>query len=520
MRALAGLALVVAVGTAASRAAADVSLPTLLSDHAVLQRGRPIPVWGRADPGEKVIVTLAGKSASAEAGGDGRWRVVLPALEAGGPFEMTVEGRNRLVVKDLLVGEVWVCSGQSNMSMTVAQSKDAEQEQRDADHPGIRLLTVPLLAATEPQEDFAGAWAACAPATVPRFSAVAYYFGREVHRQAKVPVGLIHCSWGGTVAEAWTPEEKVAAEPALRPLWDRWQKASKEYDPKEAEAKYRKAHEKWRKEAEEDRRAGRKPPPEPPLPPDPRRNRDCPGALFRGMVAPLLPFPVRGVAWYQGESNAARAYQYRNLFPLLIRSWREAFGDPAMPFYFVQIANFAPGGKEAPSGGDSAWAELREAQAMVLRLLTGTGMAVAIDVGEAGNIHPRNKQEVGRRLALWALHEVHGLPLECSGPLYRGMKVEEGRVRIEFGHGDGLRTTDGKEPAGFAVAGTDRKFFPARARMDGDAVVVWLPGISHPAAVRYAWADAPEAVNLVNVAGLPASPFRTDDFPGVTKGKE
>ena len=511
------LALAASLAAAAGPVLGDVSLPSVFSDHAVLQRDAPLPVFGRADPGEAVTVTLAGLRAEARADASGRWSATLPALGAGGPHELVVEGRNRLVVKDVLVGEVWIGSGQSNMWWPVNASRDAEAEKKAAALPSIRLYTVPVLASDAEVEDARGAWVVASPETVGGFSAVAWYFGRDLHRELRVPVGLVHSSVGGTVAEAWTPEEAVAREPALRPLWDRWQKAVKEYDPREAEAKYRRAREKWKREAEEDRRAGRRPPPEPALPPDPRRNRGYPGSLYRGMIAPLRGCAVRGVVWYQGESNAGRAYQYRTLFPLLIRSWRGEFGRPEMPFLFVQIAGF---GKVAPSGGPSAWAELREAQLLTLRCVPGTGMAVAIDVGDPADIHPKDKQTVGRRLALWALATAYGRKVECSGPLYRTMESEGGKLRLEFDHADGLRTSDGMEPGGFAVSGADGRFVPARARVEGGALLVWAPGIERPAAVRYAWADSPDAANLVNGAGLPASPFRTDDRPGATVGKE
>jgi sialate O-acetylesterase len=502
---------------AAAPALADVSLPPILSEHAVLQAGRPVPVWGRADPGERVRVSARGRTAEAVAGPDGRWTATLPALDAGGPFDLVVEGRNRLVVPDVLAGEVWIASGQSNMAMAVAQCRDAEAEKAAADLAGIRFFTVPALASPDPVEEASGAWVVCSPAAVGAFSGAAYFFAREVHREAKVPVGILHASWGGTACEPWTPEEAVAAEPALKGLMDRWRKAIREYDPEEEEARYRKALERWKREAEEDRRAGRTPPRAPALPPHPRRNPQCPGSLWRGMVEPLLPYAVRGAIWYQGESNAGRAHQYRTLFPLMIRSWREARGDPGMPFLFVQLANF---GRVAPSGGPSPWAELREAQLLALRSVPGTGMAVAVDVGDPADIHPKDKQAVGRRLALWALAMVHGREVEPSGPLFREAKAEGARLRLLFDHAAGLRTADGREPAGFAVAGPDGRFRPGRARVDGETVLVSDPAGGRPAAVRYAWADAPDAANLVNGAGLPASPFRTDAWKGVTEGKE
>ncbi len=503
----------------AAGADAEVTLPAVFSDHMVLQRDKPVPVRGFAKPHERVQVSIAGATATAVADGAGRFVAALPALPAGGPHDLVVRGSNTVTVSDVLIGEVWLCSGQSNMAMTVAGCRDAEAEKAAADFPRIRMFTVKRATAATPQQDVEGAWAVCSPQTVGGFSAVGYFFGREIHRELDVPVGLVHTSVGGTVAEAWTPEEAIAAEPALTVLDRRWRDRIAKFDPKAAEAEYRKARAKWEKEAAEDRRHGRKPPAEPKPPADPRADITCPGSLWRGMVDPLVPYGLRGFIWYQGESNAGRAKQYRTLFPTLIRAWRTRWDDPGLPFYFVQLANY---GKVAPSGGPSAWAELREAQTETLWSVPNTGMAVTIDIGEPADIHPKNKQEVGRRLALWALAGEYGRgrSIARSGPLFSELRVEGPEAVVSFHHAAGLRTSDGAPPAGFAVAGRDFVFVPAQARIDGDTVRVSSPAVPHPTAVRYAWADAPDAANLVNGAGLPASPFRTDDRPGVTDGKE
>lgn len=513
---IAALALAATLSLPAAAAADGVSLSPLFSDHAVVQAGISLPVWGRADPGEEVAVSLAGKTVRGRAAADGRWRVVFDPLPAGGPFDLVAEGGTRAVAKDVLVGEVWVASGQSNMAMAVSAANGAAAEAAAAKFPSIRMFTQAWAPRADPAADAQGSWAVCSPETVGAFSAAAYFFAREVHRSLGIPVGIVHTSVGGTPAEAWTPRDALAAEPSLRPMLERWDRAARDYDPARAEAEHRRDMERWRKQAEEAKRKGKPVPPEPAPPQDPRASPWAPGALWNGMVAPLVPLAARGAIWYQGESNAGKAYQYRTLFPRMIRAWREARGDPQWPFLFVQLAGF---GRVAPSGGPSAWAELREAQLMAFRDLPATGMAVAIDIGDPGDIHPKDKQEVGRRLALWALARTYGKNVPCSGPLFVDAKAEGERIRISFESALGLRTADGTELAGFAVSGADGKFFPAKARIDGDTVLVWAPDGGRPSAVRYAWADAPAAANLVNGAGLPASPFRTDSFKGVTEGK-
>jgi sialate O-acetylesterase len=503
----------------ADGARAAVELAPVFRDHAVVQRDRPLAVFGTAAPGEAVTVTLAGKRAAATTAADGRWTVTLEALPAGGPFELVAQGSSRSAASDVMVGEVWLCSGQSNMAMTVAGVRDAEAEAAAADLPGLRMFTVPVRAAGDAAVDVAGAWLVSGPTTAPGFSAVAYFFGREVHKALGVPVGLVVSSVGGTVAEAWTPAEAVAREPGLAPMWARAQKAVAGFDRAAAEAKWKKAWRKWREEADSDARAGRKPPPEPGLPNDPRAGLGYPGSLWNGMVAPLVGLSLRGCLWYQGESNAPRAAQYRVLLPTLVAAWRRAFGRDDLPFHVVQLAAF---GRVTPSGVDSPWAELREAQALVARDVPHVGLAVTIDIGEAADIHPKNKQDVGRRLALLALARDYARPgVVCDGPSFASQRVDHGKVIVQFDHaGGGLATADGREPSGFAVASAKGEFFPARARLDGTTVVVWSPAVPHPAAVRYAWADCPDAATLVGPTGLPAVPFRTDDRPLVTAGKD
>ncbi len=500
-------------------AVVEVRLASVFGSHAVLQRDQPLKVWGFARAGEEVTVTLAGRTARATTAPDGRFEVGLEALAAGGPYELVASGSTRAVATDVLVGEVWLCSGQSNMAMTVGGVRDADAEAAAATFPALRAFTSAVVGAGDPEADVRGAWVVASPETVKGFSAVAYFFGRELHRTLGVPVGLVVSSVGGTVAEAWTPPAAVEHEPALQGLWDRWASARKGFDRAAAEAKREKALRKWRAEVESDKRAGRTPPPEPAPVGDPRANVSCPGSLWNGMVAPFVPLSMRGVIWYQGESNAPRAEQYRVLFPTLIRAWRAAWGREDLPFHFVQLANF---GKVEPSGVASPWAELREAQALTLRDVPHTGMAVTIDIGEPADIHPKNKQEVGRRLALWALARDYGkADVVCAGPVLKEQRVEDGRLVLTFENaGAGLSTSDGAEPAGFSIASAKGAFVPAKAKIEGDHVVVWTSHVPHPAAVRYAWADAPDGATLTGPTGLPAGPFRTDERPLVTAGKD
>ncbi|GBC98831.1 hypothetical protein HRbin17_01347 [bacterium HR17] len=481
----------------------QVRLPALFTDHAVVQRDAPIRLWGTAAPNETVTVTLAGRTATTTADSGGRWQVTLPPLPAGGPFELSVKGQqNEIVVRDVLVGEVWVASGQSNMEWPVALAMNAEQEIAHATDPQIRLFQVPHRVADVPQEEVEGAWQVCAPETVKTFSAVAYFFARELRRHVRVPVGIIQSTWGGTPAEAWTSRSALESDPQLRPLLDRWQKVLADYP--EAQKRYEEQVRRWQEEAEKAKAEGKPVPPRPHPPLGPGHPH-APSGLFNGMIAPLTKFVLRGVIWYQGESNVGRAAEYRRLFPTMITDWRKVWGLGDLPFLFVQLANFlAP----KPEPSESAWAELREAQTFALKL-PNTGMATAVDIGDANDIHPRNKQEVGRRLALVARALVYGEHVVYSGPVYERMQVEGNKVRLFFRHVDGGLVCKGEKLTGFAIAGPNGKFVWAEAVIDGDTVVVWSPQVAQPAAVRYAWADNPE-VSLYNREGLPAVPFRTD----------
>jgi sialate O-acetylesterase len=623
-------------------------LHAMFTDNMVLQRGVAAPVWGWTEPGRRVTVALNGIRVQAVADDSGRWTARLGPLPAGGPYTMIVTGPRSATLSNVMVGDVWLCSGQSNMQMALAKVSNGPAEVARADYPQIRLFTVPMRTAFEPEATSEGRWLVCSPRSVSatEFSAVAYFFGQKLHAELKVPIGLINASWSGTVAEAWASaealktiadfradvaevEQAVAdrkrglddfevrreawwrrndpgsaalpgwADPALDDsgwktmnLPGYWEEAGlpgfdgivwfrKELNlpgdwpgkdlvlhlgpiddadttwvngtrvgGKDAWGTARvykvphgllragrnvvavRVHDKagpggfsgsseqlklepaggsqgrtislagaWRYRASTPR-AG--------LTPLPRRLDDDPNVatvLFNGMIAPLIPYAIKGAIWYQGESNVGRALQYRTLLPTLIRDWRSRFGSGEFPFLIVQLANFLP---TRPEPGESAWAELREAQWLTTKAVPRTALAVAIDLGETGDIHPRNKQEVGRRLALGALAVAYGRPVEFSGPTFRALRVEGNTARLSFGHlGGGLVARGGGPLQGFAVAGADKQFVWAEAVIDGDEVVVSSPRVARPAAVRYAWADNP-VCNLANKAGLPAVPFRTD----------
>lgn len=496
-------------------AQADVRLPALISDNMVLLQDSPANVWGWADPQEKVTVAFAGKTAEAVADADGKWSVKLEGLAPSAEGEMKISGKNQLAVKNVAVGEVWVGSGQSNMEWRVSSSTNAEQEIAAANFPKIRMFTVQRAPKATPQADCQGKWEVCTPSTVGGFSAVAYFFGRNLHQSLQVPIGLIHSSWGGTPAEFWTPTDVLSVDQDFQGFFQGWETAKANY-PK-AKANHEKAVEAWKIAAETAKTAGQ---PIPRQPNEPRGGTDfgSPGCLYNGMIAPLLPYTIRGAIWYQGESNAGNAQLYRKLFPTMITSWRQRWNVGEFPFLFVQLANF--NARKVPPTGqpeDSNWAALREAQLMTLNL-KNTGMAVAIDIGEADDIHPRNKQDVGRRLGLAAQATVYYKEVEFSGPLFTSAQEEDGKMRLSFRHAEGLKAADGGKLKGFAIAGEDRKFVWAEAEIQGDHVVLQSPQVPKPVAVRYAWADNPEC-NLVNAASLPASPFRSDDWPqqpGVT----
>lgn len=495
-----------------AQAHADVSLPAFFSDNMVLQRNKAIPVWGQSEANEVVTVELDTQKVVTTADASGTWMLHLAPIKAGGPHTLTVRGTNTIAFKNVLIGDVWICSGQSNMQWTVQRSNNAEKEIATAQHPNIRLFTVKRETAQTPLQDVSGNWQVCDSTSVANFSAVGYFFGHHLNKSLDVPIGLINSSWGGTPVEAWTSLPALQATTDYPTLDERWQKRIAAYP--EAHQKYEMELEDWRVASDSLKALGQQAPRRPRVPHGPNHPHRL-SVLYNGMIAPLIPYAIQGAIWYQGESNAGRAYQYRTLFPAMIHDWRTNWGQGAFPFYFVQLANFRQI-KEQPDESD--WAELREAQQMTLAL-PNTGMAVTIDIGEADDIHPRNKQDVGLRLALIAEAQVHGKNKAFSGPIYKTMQIENDKIRITFDHTNGGLKKKGAKLTGFAIAGADKKFVWADAKIDGNSVVVSSREIVKPVAVRYAWANNP-VCNLYNGANLPASPFRTDTWPGVTANKK
>lgn len=488
---------------------ADVKVPPIFSDNMVLQRQVEIPVWGTATPGEEVTVALETETVTTKADRSGKWLVHLKPREAGGNYTLIIRGNNILSFTRVMVGEVWVCSGQSNMEWPLKLANNAEAEIAAANDKALRGIVIKKAISSKPTSEMSGSWALCTPEVAGDFSAVAYFFAKHLRETLNVPVGLIMTYWGGTPAEAWTEASFLQSDPDFEPLLKRWNENLGKVQANLDE--FEKSFKVWKNESIKAENEGRPVGDPPKMPEDPRRSPHRPTGLYNAMISPLLPYAMRGAIWYQGESNAGRAYQYRKLFPAMINSWRKAWGQGDFPFLFVQLANFTP---TFPEPRESAWAELREAQTMTLSL-PNTGMAVIIDIGEAGDIHPRNKQDVGKRLGLQAEKIVYGREVAASGPMYESMQIEEGKIRIKFKHADnGLSAKDG-DLKGFAIAGEDHKFVWANAVIEGDSVVVSAEGVAKPVEVRYAWDDNP-VCNLYNGAGLPACPFRTDDWPGKT----
>lgn len=516
-RPLLSLALVLGVLIGAP-ASGDVVPSPLFQDHAVLQRDRPVPIWGQADPGEPVTVTFADQQHRTEADADGRWRVVLAPLPANAvPTTLTIEGHNRIVLSDILVGEVWLASGQSNMAWRVDLSHDADVVRRTARFPQIREITPARRVATQPAATFEGAWRPATPETVGHFSAVAYHFALDLHLALQVPVGIINATWGGTRIEAWMPKESLESEPAFDFVHEEWSRIMADYP--EQRARHERELAAWQQAKAAAEAAGQvyaeRAPGEPRGPSSPY----APSGLFNGMIAPLVPNALRGVIWYQGESNTGRSEAYHGLFSTLIRDWRAKFGQGDLPFFWVQLAGFHA---NDPQGTN--WAALREAQARTLAL-PATGQAVTIDAATSDlrDIHPRDKQAVGRRLARLALAQVYGeVELATSAPVFASATLvpadtaaspaSPAALRLTFTPADRRLRQPLHEPTGFEVAGPDRVFHPATARIQSDhTILVSSPAVPEPVAVRYAWRNAPLA-GLQDDLGLPVPPFRSDDW--------
>jgi sialate O-acetylesterase len=476
---------------------ADVKLPNIFGDHMVLQQGQKNKVWGLAEAGESVTVTIGDQSHQTKAEADGKWHVMLNPLPVGGPHELTIKGKNEVKFVDVLVGEVWICSGQSNMQWTVNASNDPDLEKAAAKFPRLRMVRVPSVGTQEPQWNFEGNWQVCTPETVGSFSAVGYFFGRQLHQSLDVPIGLINNAWGGSACEAWVRRDLLAADEKYKPLLDSWATRAAQH-----------AELSQVKDLTEDQKKTLK------ALGDQLKGNHRPANIYNGVLKSHLGYGIRGAIWYQGESNAGRAYQYRDLFPLMIDSWRKEWGQGDFPFYWVQLADFKA---EKPEPAESDWAELREAQTMTMDRLPNTGEAVIIDIGEGKDIHPKNKVDVGRRLARWALAKQYGVNIPYQSPRYKSSDVSGNKMVITFDHvGKGWRPFDVAEPRGFAIAGEDKKFVWAKAKVLPEGKIeVSSDAVASPVAVRYAWADNP-VCNMFNVDGLPLTPFRTDTWPGVT----
>ena len=499
------LTFLIALTMMANLCVAEVTTSPVFGDSMVVQRDMPVHVWGWTQPNIDVHVAMAGHEAETTSDKNGRFDVKLDPLPAGGPHEMVIQADETRTFKDVLVGEVWVCSGQSNMQWPVGSANDPDLETLTANFPNIRLITVPRVGIQEPQNSFEGAWEACTPTSARDFSAVGYFFGRQLHQTLNVPIGLIDNAWGGSAAEAWVNRSELEKAGKYDELLEKWDTLAKTYDHEAAMNSYRKRLAAWEKNKKGNR-------PRPPR--DQLTGNHRPANIYNGVLHPTIGYTIRGAIWYQGESNSSRAYQYRDLFPLMIKNWRDEWKQGDFPFYWVQLADFQA---EVDTPGDSSWAELREAQTMTMSKLPNTGEAVIIELGEASDIHPRNKQDVAKRLARWALANDYGYDIPFRSPTYQSMTIKDGKATLKFDHvGGKLDTFDVREPIGFAIAGEDRKFVNAKAKITGkDTIEVWSEDVKAPVAVRYAWANNP-ICNVQSSEGLQMTPFRTDEWPGVT----
>ena len=484
-----------------------VSLPHIFGDNMVIQQQQPVIVWGWADAGEKVDVQLGQQNASARAGSDGKWKVKLPAMKtSSGPMQMTVKGKNTITIKNILVGEVWLCSGQSNMEWGLGGAETGEQEIPKADYPMIRLFKITSKPGPYPVSDVYDNWRVCSPEKVSDFTAVGYFFGKHLHKKLDIPIGLVQAAWGGTRIEPWTPRAGFESQPALADIVKKIDKGEEMYRRQLPE----KINEiegwigKTRKALEDNDTI----PPEPDWPRHPIYSQGHPTeptSLYNSRIHPIVQFAIRGAIWYQGESNMGEGMLYYEKMKALISGWRQVWNNPSMPFYYVQLAPFR-------NYGQDTLPRIWQAQTASLAI-PNTGMAVISDIGNIDDIHPRNKRDVGKRLALWALARTYGhKDIVFSGPIYKSMKVVGEKIEISFDYTDGgLITRDGKAPDWFEIAGDDKQFHPAKARISSNKIIVSSEKVASPAAVRFAWDKIAEP-NLANKTGLPASSFRTDNW--------
>lgn len=495
---------------------AKVTLPAILSDSMVLQRHQKVPVWGEAAPGEQIKVSFAGQQKQTRADSEGRWILYLSPLQANAqPASMLIAGENTIELKGLLVGEVWFCTGQSNMQLTLPETDNGEEAIAAANHPMIRLFNVSRKVAFGHEEGPLAVWQVCTPASVRAFSAAGYYFGVDLQKELNVPIGLVNASFGGSQVEAWIPVEYLLASPDLRPTVERekvWEK-----ERPQVQKQYDAAMAAWRTEIEKAKAEGKKEPRAPRVP-DALREYRIAASIYDHMIEPLIPFATKGILWYQGESNEERAEQYGLLLPVFIKAWREQWKNAKLPFGIVQLPNYR---EVAAQPTDEAWSHLREQQRRTVAHTRNTGLIVTIDIGEAHDIHPKNKLDVGKRMARWALAEVYGKDMLATGPMFSSAKVKGNKMVLTFDEvGEGLKISEGDELQEFAIAGSDKQWHWAKARIiDKDKVEVWADEVPEPVAVRYAFNNNPENPNLTNDSGLPAAPFRTDNWHGPTHGK-
>jgi sialate O-acetylesterase len=509
---------------------AEIGLSAAFGDHMVLQRGLSLPVWGWADPGEEITITFAGQQKKTKAKKSGDWQVRLDALESsaeGREFKVSGANGDARTFKDVIVGEVWICSGQSNMEWTVNGALNPKEEKESANYPHIRHIKVPKVPSDSRENTFNSNWEVCSPTSVGNFTAVGYYFGRTLHEKLGVPIGLINSSWGGTRIEPWIPTEGfriIEKQDFAKEVLNHIESVDPTTDKgKNIHLAAIKDLKQWVEKAETAIKAGKFPPKQPTsayvgL----GTSHQDPTRLYRGMIHPLVPYGIRGAIWYQGESNGNEGESYYHKKHGLVKGWRKVWGQGDFPFYWVQLANFT-NDKNEPEGGDG-YARIRDAERKALDI-PHSGMAVIIDIGETGNIHPKNKQDVGKRLAQWGLANAYDKEIVPSGPLYNKLEIDGDKARIHFKHvGTGLiiGKKEGLQPTEelvidaklqrFAIAGKDKNWVWADAVIDGDTVILSHRDISKPVAVRYAYSANPLGANLYNREGFPASPFRTDDW--------
>ncbi|MDF1816689.1 MAG: DUF1080 domain-containing protein [Verrucomicrobiales bacterium] len=514
-------------------AESELKLAKIFGDHMVLQQGKQTSIFGDAKAGADVTVEFAGQSLKTKADDNGHWSVTLEALKtnATGRELKISSGDQSASVKDILVGEVWMCSGQSNMAWTVNRTEDWEKKVAEANHPTLRLFTTATATAAEPQRDItSGEWKICTPETAPTFSAVGFFFGKELVKNLDTPIGLVSTAWGGKPSEAFTSRETLEETESAKKLLAEWDARQSGFNPEAVQKRYEASVAAWEKKMSAFRgakKAGENPNPKsvgrkPTLPQAPNLQPNFPSAIYNRMIYPWNNYAIAGAIWYQGESNRQRSVQYETLFPAMIADWRKQRNDD-FPFYFVQLANFLQPSTEP--GVPDAWAELQNAQTLTLQKLPNTGMAIINDIGEAKNIHPKNKEDVGKRLARWALSEHYGKQIDgpVSGPIYKSHEIVDGGIRVHFDYaGEGLKSRDGGALKRFEIAGADQKWVWADAKIEdgGKSVFLSSRAVANPVAARYAWAANPQGANLVNAVGLPASLFRTDSWELSTAGVE